>query len=429
MQTGIDKNTISSAIPEKLGQYRNKLLSVGMKEPIKRDTSDCHLYFFKQMTDLTAFIINIIAKNESIEIVCGYASTAFTRFAGCENALLESGVRDEDITIREKYIIRNNEDEDIVNPLIADMYSRYSQTRKDDLLAFAKEKRKSFIQQISAKLKPLGFKKKANFWTRPLNAVYYLMFNAQKSSFSDEYYFNMYIGKNGTDVYGDCFYTRIAPQEMCPLDWQALTREEFDNFLEQTVLPELSTIINTPLNELGKISSYWYGCNCNRDKCESCWMEKNHRDLITENTYRLPVYTNDGLIALDIEHRIIPHQDGHIRVTLSAMVQGILHSYESDSTEKVLLALAKNLPDGWKIKSCISCRYGHFCPVDDNDNELFCITQFEPKNPCDLWDITENETEREKRCRTLFDCCEKHEEQSEDNYTYNDYYDKIKKAD
>ena len=110
-------------------------------------------------------------------------------------------------------------------------------------------------------------------------------------------------------------------------------------------------------------------------------------------------------------------------------MQGVLHTYESDSTEKVLIALAKNLPAGVKIKSCISCRYGHFCPVGDNDNELLCITEFEPKNPRDLWDITENETEREKRCRTLFDCCEKHEEQSEDYYTYNDYIDKLNKAD
>ncbi len=426
MQTSVDPKTIPSSIREKLEQYRVKLLSFGMQEPSKREASDCHWYFFKPMTDLTAFIVNLIGKDEYIEVVYGYASIAFTRFAGCENTLIESGVRDENITIREKYIIRNNEDEETIKPLIADMYSRYSQTRKDDLLIFAKEKRKSFIQQIAIKLKSLGFKKNANSWTRSLIGEYYLMFNAQKSSFSDEYYFNVYIGKNGTNEYGDCYYARIAPQGMCPLDWQTLTKEEFDFFLEQTVLPELSKIINTPLNDLGKISSYWLGCYCKRNKCESCWIEKNQWDLIVEKTYHLPIETNDGVIALEVEHKTIPQYDGHVRITLSAMVQGILHSYESDSTEKVLLAFAKNLPKGWKIKSCISCRYGHFCPVGDNDNELFCITEFEARNPRDLWNITEDENERSKRRRTLLDSCEKYKEQSDEYYTYSDYSDKIK---
>ena len=112
------------------------------------------------------------------------------------------------------------------------------------------------------------------------------MFNAQKSSFSDEYYFNVYIGKNGTNNYGDCYYTRVAPQGMCPMDWQALTKEEFDFFLEETVLPTLSKIINTPLNDLGKISAYWSGCHCKRNKCESCWIEKNLWDLIEEKTLK-----------------------------------------------------------------------------------------------------------------------------------------------
>ena len=429
MLKSVEQNNMPIRIRDKAEKYRAKLLNFGMQEPSKRESSDCHWHYFKPMTDLTAFIINLTIKDDFIEIVCGYTSTAFTLFAGCENTLVESGVRDEDITIREKYVIRNNEDEEKIGPLIADMYRRYLQTQKNDLLSFAKEKRKSFINQIAIKLKPLGFKKKGNTWTRPLDEVYYLMFNAQKSSFSDEYYFNIYIGKNGTNEYGDCYYTRVAPHGMYPLDWQTLTKEEFDYFLEQTVLPELSTIINTPLNELGKISSYWYGCNCNRDKCESCWMKKNQRDLIEENTYHLPIKTKDGFISLEINHKTIPHSADNSRISISAIVQGVLHTYESDSTEKVLIALAKNLPAGLKIKSCISCRYGHFCPVGDNDNELFCITEFEPKNPRDLLDITENETEREKRCRTLFDCCEKHEEQSEDYYTYNEYIDKINKAD
>lgn len=275
MQIAVDSKYISSEIRAKMEQYRTKLLTFGMQEPSERESSVWHWYFFKQMTELTAFIVNLSGKDEFIEVVYGYASTAFTRLAGCENALIESGVPDEDITIREKYIICDDDDEKSVRPLIEDMYNRYSQTQKDDLLTFAKEKRKAFIQQIAVKLKPLGFRKKANTWTLALDDEYYLMFNAQKSSFSDEYYFNVYIGKNGTNEYGDCYYKRLAPRGMCPMDWQALRYEEFEFFLNNTITHALEEIISTPLNELGKKPVYWSGCHCDHEKCHCCWMEKN----------------------------------------------------------------------------------------------------------------------------------------------------------
>lgn len=256
-------------------QYRTELLAFDMSEPTMRQSSSWHWYFYKPMTELTAFIVNFQGNEFYVEVTYGYASTAFTRMAGDENALVEWGVSDEDITIREKVIICDKADETIARSKIAEMYTVYRHMQKDDLLLFAKEKRKSFIQQIQARLKPLGFRKKANTWTRALTDSYYLMFNAQKSAFSDEYYFNLYIRKNGTNDYGDCYYTRIAPAGMFPMDWQALDKEEFDSFLEKTVVPELEKIIGTPLTELGQIASYWAGCHCNRKKCESCWMKKN----------------------------------------------------------------------------------------------------------------------------------------------------------
>jgi hypothetical protein len=262
-------------IQAKMEQYRAELLAFDMYEPIKRESSSNHWYFYKPMTELTAFIINIKGNEFYLEVTYGYASTAFTRMAGDENALVEWGVSDEDITIREKVIICDETDEATARLIIAEMYATYRSTQKDDLLLFAKEKRKAFIQQIQMKLKPLGFKKKANTWTRSLSDTYYLSFNAQKSAFSDEYYFNLYIGKNGTNEYGDCYYTRIAPSGMSPMDWQALNKKEFDFFLEKSVVPELEKIIGTPLAELGKIPSYWTGCHCNHQKCESCWQQKN----------------------------------------------------------------------------------------------------------------------------------------------------------
>ena len=217
-----ESKPLPNDIQSKMEQYRKEITVFGMSEPTKQDFSSCHWYFYKPMTDLTAFILNLHRNEFYIEVTYGYASTAFTRMAGDENALVEWGVLDENITVREKVIICDEADETIARNKIAEMYATFLHTPKDDLLLFAKEKRKAFIQQIQAKLKPLGFKKKANTWTRSLTDTYDLIFNAQKSAFSDEYYFNLHIGKNGTNGYGDCYNTRIAPAGMYPMDWQAL---------------------------------------------------------------------------------------------------------------------------------------------------------------------------------------------------------------
>lgn len=266
---------ISNEVKSKMEQYRMRLLDAGMLEPTKKSASGWHWLFYKPATALTAFIVNLQGNDCYVEVVYGYASTAFTKMQGAENALFELGISEEDITIREKVIICNDIDEEIAKLQISEMHTRYSQTEKDELLNDAKEKRKQFIQQIAMKLKPLGFKKKANTWTRELDSAYYVMFNAQKSVFSDEYYFNIYIGKNGTNEYGDCYYTRIAPQGMCPMDWQVLKKDEFEFFLNRTVVPALEQFLNTPLQKLGKLPSIWSCCSCNRQKCEQCWVEKN----------------------------------------------------------------------------------------------------------------------------------------------------------
>lgn len=275
MQIADNPKPISSDIQAKMEQYRVQLLDAGMTEPTKRSSSNWHWFFYKPVTELTAFIVNLTGTDYYIEVIYGYASTAFTRLSGCEDSLIESGVRDEEITIRERIIIYDETDEENARVQIAQMHEKFLQTPKDELLSKAKTKRNAFIQQIAVKLKPLGFKKKANTWTRALESEYYVMFNAQKSAYSDEYYFNVYIGKNGTNNYGDCYYTRVFPGEMCPIDWQSLSKDEFEVFMNRTAVPALERIIRTPLHELGKLPSIWSCCACDRKKCERCWVEKN----------------------------------------------------------------------------------------------------------------------------------------------------------
>ena len=141
-----------------------------------------------------------------------------------------------------------------------------------------------------------------------------------------------------------------------------------------------------------------------------------------QKIYFLNISTPDGIITLEVCQKVTNQNEEDMSVILSTTIQGELFSYQTETTETALFNLANDLPENWHIKSCLSCRYGHFCPVGNADNELFCVTDFEPKDARDLWHVTEDDDERKKRSRNLFGCCEFYKEQSNDYFTYSDYY-------
>ncbi len=260
---------------EIMNQYREKLLANDFHEPKIQNFSSDQWRFFKQGTGLTAFIVNLKEIDKGIEIVYGWASTAFTLMKGDENSLIEHGIWNEYINIREKVVILQDDKNTIANQRIKEMYDKYSCLEKDELLEIAKQKRKEFINKIAVRLKPLGFKKKGNTWKKFLDSEFYVMFDAQKSSFSDEYYFNVIVNADNREFARECFYGRVFPEELCPLDWQLFPEDEFVTFLDNEVVNLLLHIINTPLVELGKEKMIWEGCTCERDNCVVCWVEKN----------------------------------------------------------------------------------------------------------------------------------------------------------
>ncbi len=85
-------------------------------------------------------------------------------------------------------------------------------------------------------------------------------------------------------------------------------------------------------------------------------------------------------------------------------------------------ALQKKLPDNVKIHCCLTCRHGNMCPVGNKPGELFCTKDVTIKQKSDLFFYTEDESEREKRSRNYTDICENYQEQTNEHYTYNDYW-------
>ncbi len=135
----------------------------------------------------------------------------------------------------------------------------------------------------------------------------------------------------------------------------------------------------------------------------------------------LHLSTPNGVLQTEI-HRILPEDADDGPVILTAPALGL--SFRAETTEDALILLEKNLPHGWHIRACLSCRYGNFCPTGNEDNEIFCVTDFTPRNPRDLWPITEDEAQRQNRRRTLFHHCSHYAPLTGGYYTYNSFPEK-----
>lgn len=265
------------AIKVKAREFKKKLLKEGFIEAkFYKENKVCKYRFYKKTIIDVAFIVNLEVFNDKIEIYYGYASTAFTKMTGCEDALKKYGVDSSDINLRNMLIYSYGDNESLLYTDITEFYDKYFNLSKDEILTAAKEKKKTFLNKINEYLKQFNFKKKNTTWTRSLEEDYYLEFYAQKSQWSDEYYFNIFISKNNGYLLG-CYHTRVNTNNKGIYNWQVITEDNFTELMNSIINNYLLPIINTPIRELGKKTEISIGCACDRKKCSSCWIEKNCR--------------------------------------------------------------------------------------------------------------------------------------------------------
>lgn len=278
MQIADNPHPIAQAGLDRLMHYREQLLAAGFHEPTKMYSRSWHWLFFKPLTSLTAFVVNLKGHDDHVDVIYGYASTAFTLMVNDGDALTSLGVSDSEITLRAHCTIRDAADEEQAADTIRQMHDKFRSVEKDELLALAKEKRKAFIHQIALRLKPLGFKKKGNTWRREIPRGLTLAFNLQKSSYSDVYYFNVDLHREDIPGFG-CYSCRISPAgcagKKWTMDWQLISPEALSAFLDDRLVPHLRWLIGTPYDTLGADSTVWERCFCQRGHCQSCWVQKN----------------------------------------------------------------------------------------------------------------------------------------------------------
>lgn len=84
--------------------------------------------------------------------------------------------------------------------------------------------------------------------------------------------------------------------------------------------------------------------------------------------------------------------------------------------------LQTKLPDGVKLACCMTCRHGNMCPFGNQANLLFCTKDLHISNVNDVCSVFDSYEEHEKREVSSFACCDDFVYQSDDYYTYSDFW-------
>jgi len=84
--------------------------------------------------------------------------------------------------------------------------------------------------------------------------------------------------------------------------------------------------------------------------------------------------------------------------------------------------LQMKLPKDVKIACCMTCRHGNMCPYGNEENQLICTKGITITSKEDMLDLFDQTDPFEERAVASLDFCEDFVCQSDDYYTYNDYF-------
>ncbi len=87
-----------------------------------------------------------------------------------------------------------------------------------------------------------------------------------------------------------------------------------------------------------------------------------------------------------------------------------------------LADLQMKLPPDVKLACCMTCRHGNMCPYGDVVNRLFCTKDIIITNKDDMINLFDQTDPFEDRAVASLGFCEDFVYQSDDYYTYNDYF-------
>lgn len=196
--------------------------------------------FYKFTDEYTAFIVNLKEGELYPSVFYGYA--LIWRSEELMKIFLAEGDDGSYCKLRGEADLSCEAEEELAHEAIGTLYEKYKNAAREEILAAAKEKNKEFIAVIAKVLKPLGFRKNGTKWKTELGGGLMLRFEAQKSQFADEYYFNIMISPKD-DAYRYLHFERASYRGNSALDWQLISPAEAERFFLDVAENRLKPII------------------------------------------------------------------------------------------------------------------------------------------------------------------------------------------
>ncbi len=220
-----------------LEDCREKLLAAGFTQATKHPRN-----FYRELTDQTALVIDLSGNDACCDVTYGISSTSFSKSGGSDTVLKAYGIDPTEITLRFFGFVLSEQSAAELEESIRALYLQYRDTDKEVLLAHVKEKRKAFLARFAVALKPLGFRKKGNTWSKPLPGGADLIFQLQKSGYEDCYYFNLI--RQYPKTYPWISHDRLQIDGVRdPYDWQLLSESTVEQFLQKTLLKQIEEML------------------------------------------------------------------------------------------------------------------------------------------------------------------------------------------
>lgn len=193
-------------------------------------------YFASQwVSQDVAFELKLVAGIHGIRIVYGFSLPGKGQVSSPSSAYCH---------LRYEILISSEEDAHAAEEIITAKYREHFGATREKILALVKVRRNAFLQLITDRLKPLGFKKKGNHWIFPLNDDYLLDFYAQKSAYCDEYYFNVQIDRDGQPQLGHFYWKRLRWDDTDCFDWALMPWDEFEKMLDDGIANYIKPLLS-----------------------------------------------------------------------------------------------------------------------------------------------------------------------------------------
>ncbi len=197
-------------------------------------------HFYRLTADHTALIVNLTDRSdeygEAVEIT--YGVTTIGMAADFEAYFTQHGEDNDTCKLRHALYITDADSAAEAEAAIRTAFAAYAPLDRETVRTMAKARQKAFIDRFHATLKPLGYKKKANRWQKTLPNGWTVAFDAQKSAYSDQFYFN-YAAYRATDnrylplIGGRLGWTKPDGKASDIYNWQLLSDAAVDALIKQ----------------------------------------------------------------------------------------------------------------------------------------------------------------------------------------------------